>query len=256
MNDDYTDRMRFLSIYFWEKETLWMPCGQCPVGQLKVDKVRYFESRESKALVDTDDFDPEMISGIFNGELKCTNCGEISVFNGLYGVEMTFGSDGMPAGYGNQLLIKNIYPVIPLIRFPRRCPKLIKDRLSEASSVIWSNPDLAANRVRTAIDDLLSILNINKTAINKLGKRIRLDTHARIALYSKTNSDVARALEAVKWIGNTGTHESRLSVNDVFDGLDLFSYALNTLYGDDSRAVSTLASKIIAHKGIVRKKKK
>lgn len=255
MNDDYTNWMRYLALYSWEKETVWIPCGQCSIGQLKLESVKHFEDRASREFHSSGDFDPEMITGIFNGELKCTNCGEITVFNGLYGVEMTFGSDGLPAGYGDQLLIKNLLPSVPLIRFPRRCPKPIRDRLSEASTVIWSNPDLAANRIRTAIDDLLTLQNVNKIIINKQCKRVRLDTHSRIVQYAKSNPDVANALEAVKWIGNNGSHETGLSINDVFDGLDLFSYSLNKLYGDDSKIVQKLASKIIAHKGVAKTKK-
>lgn len=255
MNDDYTIRMRYLALYFWEKETVWIPCGQCPVGQLKLENVKHFEDRATRESYSSEDFDPEWITGIFNGELKCSNCEETTVFNGLYRVDMTFGSDGRPAGYGDQLMIKNLLPSVPLIRFPRRCPKPIKDWLSDASSVIWSNPDLAANRIRTAIDGLLTLQNVNKTTINRQGKRVRLDTHSRIMLYAKSNSAVAKALEAVKWIGNNGSHEAGLSIGDVFDGLDLFSYSLNILYGDDSKAMQHLASKIIARKGMVKTKK-
>jgi len=37
-------------------------------------------------------------------------------------------------------------------------------------------------------------------------------------------------LEAVKWIGNQGSHEAGLTAADVLDGADLLSHALKTLY--------------------------
>ncbi|HSR85739.1 MAG TPA: DUF4145 domain-containing protein, partial [Streptosporangiaceae bacterium] len=40
----------------------------------------------------------------------------------------------------------------------------------------------------------------------------------------------ADALEAVKWIGNQGSHEAGLTATDVLDGADLLSHALKMLY--------------------------
>jgi uncharacterized protein DUF4145 len=55
---------------------------------------------------------------------------------------------------------------------------------------------------------------------NSNGKRRRLSTHERITEFRKSEG-AADSLEAVKWIGNQGSHESALSATDVLDGAEL-----------------------------------
>jgi hypothetical protein len=59
--------------------------------------------------------------------------------------------------------------------------------------------------------------------------------HERIIEFALTKPDVARVLLAVKWIGNSGSHESGLSAQDVLEGAQMFSHALRLLY-DPSQA--------------------
>jgi Domain of unknown function (DUF4145) len=65
---------------------------------------------------------------------------------------------------------------------------------------------------------------------NSNGKRRRIPTDIRIREFARYEDAVADTLEAVKWIGNQGSHESGLTATDVLDGADLLSYALKQLY--------------------------
>lgn len=53
--------------------------------------------------------------------------------------------------------------------------------------------------------------------------------------------EVANALMAVKWIGNDGSHDGKLTVDDVLDGVDMLEHALNLLYGDQDDILRRIA---------------
>jgi Domain of unknown function (DUF4145) len=95
--------------------------------------------------------------------------------------------------------------------------------------VIWADPSAAANRLRFAIDELLTAQGMARYR-NVSGKRRRLTTDRRIQEFREYEYGAADALEAVKWIGNRGSHEAGLTATDVLDGADLLSHALKMLY--------------------------
>jgi len=105
---------------------------------------------------------------------------------------------------------------------------------------MWVNPDAAANRIRVSIDDLLTALKIPQSR----------NTHERINLFRKKNAKAAEYLEAVKWIGNDGSHETGLTVNDILDDLELLSYALTIIYPNRDNRIEALAKKINSNKTI------
>jgi hypothetical protein len=52
---------------------------------------------------------------------------------------------------------------------------------------------------------------------------------------------VADALEAVKWIGNGGSHDDKLTATDVLDGAEILELAVKALY---DRTEAELMSKV------------
>lgn len=57
------------------------------------------------------------------------------------------------------------------------------------------------------------------------------------SLLSFKNQEASDALEAVKWIGNTGSHEANLSVSDVLDGVEMLGHALRSIFDDQAAAL-------------------
>ena len=90
-----------------------------------------------------------------------------------------------------------------------------------------------------------------KTTKNKKGKRVRLNLHSRIKLFHTKNADAAISLEAVKWLGNDGSHANlySLTIDDLLDGFDLFEDAIERVYVRRAERLSKIAAKINKQKG-------
>ena len=107
-----------------------------------------------------------------------------------------------------------------------------------ASALLWVDPGAAANRLRFAIEELLTAEGMRRF-VNRDHKRVRLSTHMRIQEFKKYAGSAGDALEAVKWIGNSGSHDDELTATDVLDGVDLLRHALRSLYDKEDERVET-----------------
>ena len=91
---------------------------------------------------------------------------------------------------------------------------------------------------------MLTARGVKRTIINSKRKRRRLSAQERLQIFAKTHPDVVNALEAVKWIGNAGTHETGLTLADVVTGAAFLELALRRLY-DTSESQLLAAAKDI-----------
>lgn len=244
-----------LSNFFDENNWPHIKCPFCKLGQLAPDKITSVESVKSKAARAQPDWDPFWIHGIFSALLKCTNCNSEVFAQGLMGVDII---DVDP--YENGMKYSTCYKVkyfsepLDIMSFPKGCSDEVKSRVNEVSNVLWINPDAATNRLRVAIDELLTALKIPRNQKNKKSQWEKLSTHARIQLLKKKNVDAASLLEAVKWIGNDGSHDKGLSVSDVLDGIQLYNRALNLIYDRSDQVLIKKAAAINSRKGVKSRK--
>lgn len=226
-------------------------CPSCNNNSQKLTNLNSSESRESLAAHNEDWWDPEMIEGSFVAISTCQTCKQQVYIAGRYGVnEYVDDEDGEPhLAYEEEYSIEFMTPAIPLLRVPANCPDEVKQYIASAAQVIFVSPDLAANRIRASIDLLLTGQKIPRTKLSN-GKKVKLSTHKRIKLYAVKNPDVSRLLEAVKWIGNEGTHSSSLSMNDLLEGLQIYSLALDLLYDKSTVLIRKRAAAINKNRGI------
>jgi Domain of unknown function (DUF4145) len=229
-------------------------CSNCKADLQKITNLNSSESEASKAAHNHDDWDPEWIEGNFTAISVCQNCSDKAYIVGTYGLEdyvYEDDDDGRPHwDYREVFTIKYMTPAIELLKVSDKCPEGVRDHIMSAAEVIFANPDLAANRLRASIESLLTEQKIPKTKLNKKKKRYQLTTHNRIELLTEKNSEVGMLLEAVKWIGNDGSHDSVLSFADVINGLEIYSLALSLLYDDSSAAIKKKAAIINKNKGV------
>jgi hypothetical protein len=102
--------------------------------------------------------------------------------------------------------------------------------------------------MRVAVEDLLTSLGVARFTRTSPRKKIVL--HERIARFAKANEAVAEILEAVKWIGNQGTHEDTLTVDNVLDGADMFAHALNRVFDAETKALERKVRAVNAKKRV------
>lgn len=127
--------------------------------------------------------------------------------------------------------LKYCEPALRLLAVPAGTPELI-----------WLNPSSAANRLRAAIDQLLTDLGVSKSG----------STHKRIERLAAPRPEVATVLEAVKWIGNDGSHMAALPLKDVLEGVALLERALTVDSLNQDRLGPLLPIKISGEQSIGR----
>lgn len=252
MADDLRALDRWLVSDTWPS----IPCPACKTGDLTYDEdsIAEVNTAESDRVRDDPNWDPEWLWGYFHGVLRCSrpSCREKVVVVGEYEVDMVSDSDSSTYGnYGAHYRVKYTIPALPIVTLPASTPQDVRARIDEAAQVIWTDPSAAASRLRLAIEELLDRQRIKVTTINKNHKRVKLQTHDRIVLLRSKNPRASEILEAVKWIGNQGSHNSRpLTVGEVLDGADLLAHALMILYDTTDREIARKVRAINKAKGL------
>ncbi|SCF10077.1 protein of unknown function [Micromonospora chokoriensis] len=212
------------------------------------------ETARSREMHDHEAWEPDFIRGFFQVVLVCggAECGEVVLASG----EMTVGpvvSSSHDWTYSEFYLMRHLMPALVPIAFPERTPNPVKDRVLEASRLLYFDASAAGNRIRTAVEELLTHQKVPRTTSSS-GKRRRLTAHHRIDRFRAKNSEAANLLEAVKWIGNDASHEVALSPLEVIDGLELLEGALQLIYNDKTQRLTNLAKRINLRKTSVKPK--
>lgn len=247
------------------------PCPGCGRSSLKLDK-ETFNARvtgESHSIIEFLGFETELIKEVFTSVLVCENheCEEVVVCSGTGHVEMDIAVNERGEQiqeYFSYYTPKVFIPTLQYIDIPTECPSEVCENLQEAFSLTLLSPGSAANKVRAAIENLLSEYNIPKYKLVKpkgKAKRERrlISLHERIAIAAhrkKIFEKLNELLFAVKWLGNEGSHAtSGLTQSDLFDAYRLTEHILNALYpsGVD---LQKRAREIVKNKGVKKQKKK
>jgi hypothetical protein len=145
-------------------------------------------------------------------------------------------------------------PALKIILPPVGTPNPVTKAIDGAAAIIWADASAAANRLRFAIDELLTAYGMPRYR-NADGKRLSIPTDIRIKEFRSDEPGAADTLEAVKWVGNQGSHEAGLSATDVLDGADLLSHALKTLYDRSDEEMQRRIRAVNKRRGLRRSKK-
>jgi hypothetical protein len=228
-------------------------CPNCENYSQMITNLNSSESIESQNELDHEAWDPMWIGGDFAAICACQSCGQKVYMVGTYIMdqyyEPDYTGDGRPElNYEEVYSVKYMSPAMILMALPAKCPKEVKEYIQSASEAMFTSPDLAASRIRTSIDELLTSQNVYKFK-DKNGKQFRRTTHERIKLFEEKNKEVANLLEAVKWIGNEGTHDTTLTISDFLDGVEIYSLALDLLFDTKKDSIRKKAAEINKNKG-------
>lgn len=236
------ERYRVLANPIYDDPTI--PCLKCNSPLVSSETLEREQTAESLSLQSETSWEPSWIDENFHARLRCNQCSWTVWATG----KVLYRDSSYPTEkeqiFGVYFEIRYIHPYIELFEIPENVSGELREALLQAFEIIWLNPDAAANRIRVSVDMLLSDMKIAKTRLTKARKRVRLTTHERIKMFSSTNSKAASYLEAAKWIGNDGSHETGLTKSDVLDGLQLVHEALKQVYPEPTKYVDALAKRI------------
>ena len=136
-------------------------------------------------------------------------------------------------------------------RYLKSVPKSVKIELKKAFSLFWSDTGSCANRLRAAVEALLTDRKVPRLTINKKGKRERISLHARIEKFKQVDANSANYLLAIKWLGNAGSHANldELSGDDLLSGFELFEHVVGIIYVQREKHLQKIAKAINSRKG-------
>ena len=206
------------------------------------------ETVESLGWHNTDEWCPECIEYTFSAWADCSNdhCKEQFVLVGTGGIEQHYtGDEDGSSEWINCFYPAWVSPTLQLIDLPANCPKTVRESLGDAFALYWSQPEACAGRIRVALEALLTHLGIPEEQANGTGKSSPIILHRRIELFTKQNPEVGNQLMALKWLGNTGSHGSKVTKDDILDGLELLEHSLIEVLEKRSEKMATLAKKLI-----------
>ena len=86
------------------------------------------------------------------------------------------------------------------------------------------------------------------------GKYHSLTLHDRIETFSKTQSAEGEKLMALKWLGNTGSHQGDVSRDNLLNGFEILEFLLAELFEQRAVRVAELARELTKKHAPRRKK--
>lgn len=237
------------------------PCPVCETGTMELidGSLNIVETGLSRAMHNELPWEPTWIVERFTAMLECNNveCKEVAAVCGRTRHVDDHDYERQELNWTRLFDPDFFCKAPPIFPIPENCPDQIRRELKRAFSLIWSDIGSSANRLRSSIEVLLDEQKINKTKVTSGQKRVRLSLHERISLFHTKNADAALPLEAVKWLGNVGSHANfdTLDINDLLDGFELFEHAIERVYVRHQEHLKKLASEINKKKGKRRKPK-
>ena len=224
------------------------PCSECGKGLLRLvpKSLSYKETIQSQRAHGEEAWDPDWIDHAFSAWLKCSHagCGQEVVVSGVGGVEAWYDNEEGTTGWTPYFAPKWCSPMPDVFEFPAKCPDDVKKQLRLSFKLFWADQASAASKVRIALERLMDHLGVPKRKKDKNGKLGDLSLHQRIEIFQLGKSAIGSQLMALKWLGNTGSHESQVSRDDLLDAFEILEHALSELIDRRSEKVAELAKKL------------
>lgn len=214
---------------FLEDEIPPFRCPTCGRGSLSTIEKGLTAIRPSYASRQCEGYSPDEDWGRFTLVLKCSipTCGEIVSSVGTYQAEEVHKPDGTFAE--RRLRPTFMYPGPSLCEMPNHTPEPVREALQQSFSLFWADLGATANKLRVAAERVLNEQGVKQ--FNRTGKRIPLTFAKRIEIYSQTNAEQRVVLQALRCVGNHGSHSGDVARDDVLTAFELMQSALRDLYG-------------------------
>lgn len=199
-------------------------------------------------------FEPDCIVQRFVQLLQCNSsaCEEVISISGNIEVEYVQGLDHKGNHFEDYrdryVPIMMSPPPMPIL-LPDNVPSDIFKSISDAAALLWLSEESSANKIRTAIEHLLTYKGTIKTKIVR-GKRKRLTLHERIEIFRQADYENGDILLATKWIGNAGSHTGALARSDLLDAFDMLELVFENLFGNTKQKLLKKVRQVNKDRGV------
>lgn len=222
-------------------------CPQCNRNTLFLRPENWLVSQTvaSQIEMDKDYADYNDIEYVFHTIYECCNpsCKE-KVFvtgKGFVDLEPDFNNDEYDSNWVDLFVPRMIQPIVSFFEIPSKTPKKVAFSVKEAFDVVFHSTDFASNKMRTALEYLLTCNGIELK--DKKGGYLKL--HTRIEKIPENNIlyKFAEDLLAIKWIGNAGSHgdkEEKITLDIIMSEFLIMKNILEELYGKHNELRATI----------------
>lgn len=203
----------------------------------------------------SEDTGADYTAGRFKGFLRCDNkfCGEIVAITGNFTTEYHHDYDHEAeepivhesTGYRPHCMS----PAPEIIRYPRKLNKESAEHLRRSFVLFWVDYAACANRLRIVVEYLLDQLGIAREGQKGNRKNARLDLADRIDLLKLAKPGHEEALNALRFIGNVGSHEGVVDFEDLLTCYEAIEEAMTELIDETKAKLAQKIQDINARKG-------
>ncbi|UWQ76001.1 DUF4145 domain-containing protein [Leisingera sp. M658] len=127
-------------------------------------------------------------------------------------------------------------------------PTSVQEELKLAFQLYWADLSASTSRLRTSLERVLDEEGIPRHVKDNKGKEKRCSLFQRIDIFEQTkkDADIAESMNALRVVGNLGTHGDAVTADDYFDLLDVYEDALAEIYDKKTEALKAKKAGLIA----------
>lgn len=171
--------------------------------------------------------DPNEIHGIFSALLTCNakSCGHVTIVIGDFTVdEVRHRND---PDFEEKYTIRGFHPPVTVVGITDSVPESVRVELARIGGLVWSDPGAATTAMRASVERVLDDQGIDA----KTSKGRYRPLRQRIEEFTKLKPEIGSLLEAIKNVGNEGTHSSGTQARaDVLRLVGIIETVIEILY--------------------------
>lgn len=219
-----------------------LPCPWCDRGNLRYlrDTFQLKLPTGERLAEQNGDLGPLEVTWRFSLFLQCAveKCGNVVSVHGDAKLEQRTDSEHPEDEFTYVLYPHGMYPAPPLSTIPPETPSEIENDLRTAFDLFWIDLGACANRLRISVEHILDEFSVPGPTLAK-----------RIKAFEDADPQHARTFDALRFVGNVGSHEGRVERETILDAFEIYQDALAELFGKRKERIDELKKKIIESKG-------
>ncbi|MBY5535924.1 DUF4145 domain-containing protein [Rhizobium leguminosarum] len=233
--------------YRWKSQYSVLPSLPCPrcKGTVRLDKdsLSHREPQYSQSARYNEHWHYYDVDKRFTCFLVCDQrfCGEVVAVSGIVGhdVEIVNGEDGPETEYPEFYYPKSMVPAPIPFAVSRKLSDECKVDLHNAFKLIWVDSDACANRLRVFVEHLLDQLGIPRRV-----PKTRSTLDDRIKLFGAQNPDHLEIMQALREVGNAGSHGGKSAFDDIIECFVLAEWLIKNLVEREIDEITAIARKL------------
>lgn len=231
----------------WEKsfpddEIPAFPCPGCDRGNLLyVKDSLHMETSEVVSLAhqrgDIELFEAPSVFSLF---LRCSvgQCGCIVNVHGSAMLSKRSHWRDDDEQYFYTLTPHGMLPAPPLATVPPETPLEVSKEIGVACQLFWVDLGSCANRLRISVERVLDVMGAPPGKL-----------YNRINDFKENDPDNANTFDALRHVGNLGSHEGVVERTAILDAFEVYQHALAEIFGAKSVKIEAMKQRLIQSKG-------